>query len=99
MELRDELLAEVGPKTHIAELCGRASDELLIKQMKIDQQQRALVRMHEQVRIEKEKNRWAHKAYSRLAAARQTNSLNHSWRDLEVEGRNLFNTHNQERDG
>ena len=34
MELRDELLAEVGPKTHIAELCGRASDELLIKQIR-----------------------------------------------------------------
>lgn len=45
MELRDELLAEVGPKTHIADLCGRASDELMIKQMKIDQQQREIVRL------------------------------------------------------
>lgn len=45
MGLRDELLAEVGPKTHIAELCGRAADELLIKQMKIDQQAREIDRL------------------------------------------------------
>lgn len=45
MALRDELLAEVGPRTHIADLCGRASDELLIKQMKIDQQQREIGRL------------------------------------------------------
>ncbi len=45
MGLRDELLAEVGPKTHIADLCGRASDELLIKQMKIDQQKREIEKL------------------------------------------------------
>ena len=45
MELRDELLAEVGPKTHIADICGRAADELLIKQMKIDLQERELIRL------------------------------------------------------
>lgn len=45
MALRDELLAEVGPKTHIADLCGRAADELLIKQMKIDQLEREVVKL------------------------------------------------------
>lgn len=45
MGIRDELLAEVGPKTHIADICGRAADELLIKQMKIDQQVREIERL------------------------------------------------------
>lgn len=45
MGLRDELLGEVGPKTHIADLCGRAADELLIKQMRIDQQEREIERL------------------------------------------------------
>ena len=35
MGLREELLAETGPKTHVAELCGRAADELIIKEMVI----------------------------------------------------------------
>ncbi len=47
MTLRDELLAEVGPNTHIAKLCGRASDELLIRQMKIDQQVRQIERLRQ----------------------------------------------------
>ncbi len=42
MGLRDELLAEVGSKTHVAELCGRAADELLIQEMKIDRQERQI---------------------------------------------------------
>jgi len=45
MGLRDELLAEVGPKTHIANICGRAADDLLIKEMKIDQQEREINRL------------------------------------------------------
>jgi len=45
MNIRDELLAEVGPKTHVADICGRAADEILIKQMKIDQQKREIERM------------------------------------------------------
>ena len=45
MGLRDELIAEVGPKTHVADLCGRAADELLIKEMKIDQQERQIERL------------------------------------------------------
>ncbi len=45
MGLRDELLAEVGPKTHVSDICGRAADELLIKQMKIDQQRREIDRL------------------------------------------------------
>ncbi len=42
MDLRDELLAEVGPNSHIADLCGRAADELLIREMKIAQLDRQI---------------------------------------------------------
>lgn len=42
MTLRAELLAEVGPSTHISDLCGRAADELLIREMKIAQLDRQI---------------------------------------------------------
>lgn len=45
MTLRDELLAQVGPRTHIADICGRAADELMIKEMKIEQQDREIERL------------------------------------------------------
>ena len=45
MNLRDELLAQVGPKNHIADICGRAADELLIKHIKIQQQAREIDRL------------------------------------------------------
>lgn len=49
MGLREELLAEVGPKTHVADICGRAADELLIKEMKIDQQAREIERLRQSI--------------------------------------------------
>lgn len=49
MGLREQLLAEVGPNTHIAGICGRAADELLIKEMKIDQQAREIERLQRSV--------------------------------------------------
>lgn len=49
MALREELLAEVGPKTHVADICGRAADELLIKEMKIEQQAREIERLRRAV--------------------------------------------------
>lgn len=45
MGLREELLAETGPKTHVAELCGRAADELIIKEMVIEQRDREIERL------------------------------------------------------
>lgn len=50
MSLRDELLASPVPNTHIADICGRAADELLIKEMKIEQQEREIDRLRAEIR-------------------------------------------------
>lgn len=49
MGLRDELLVSPVPNTHIADICGRAADELLIKEMKIEQQEREIERLRAEI--------------------------------------------------
>lgn len=45
MALRDEMLIEASAKTHIGDICGRAADELIIKEMKIEVQAREIDRL------------------------------------------------------
>ena len=45
MALRDELMIQADAKNYVGDICGRAADELIIKEMKIEQQQREIDRL------------------------------------------------------